>query len=175
MDGKPLTPKQQRFVAEYLIDSDATKAAKRAGYSPYTAGQIGYKLVQKSSIRAALAAAGTAVLARVTVDAEWVAEGLVSTYFRATAAQQFAAANKALELLGKMQALFVERKEHSGPGGGPIQTEDGPDLSLLTVEELEALRELYGRAAARSLAAGGGLPAGAEEPGALRPSGVAAD
>ena len=34
-----LTPKQQRFVDEYLIDLNATQAAIRAGYSPKTAEQ----------------------------------------------------------------------------------------------------------------------------------------
>lgn len=32
-----LTPKQERFVAEYLIDLNATQAAIRAGYSAKTA------------------------------------------------------------------------------------------------------------------------------------------
>ncbi|RUA04278.1 MAG: terminase small subunit, partial [Candidatus Neomarinimicrobiota bacterium] len=32
-----LTPKQDRFVAEYLVDLNATQAALRAGYSPRTA------------------------------------------------------------------------------------------------------------------------------------------
>ena len=32
-----LTPQQQRFVAEYLIDLNGTQAAVRAGYSPKTA------------------------------------------------------------------------------------------------------------------------------------------
>jgi phage terminase small subunit len=38
----PLTPKQQRFCDEYLIDLNATKAALRAGYSGATAlsGQL---------------------------------------------------------------------------------------------------------------------------------------
>ncbi len=36
-----LTPKQARFVEEYLIDLNATQAAVRAGYSPKTAKQQG--------------------------------------------------------------------------------------------------------------------------------------
>ncbi len=32
-----LTPKQERFVAEYLIDLNSTQAAIRAGYSSKTA------------------------------------------------------------------------------------------------------------------------------------------
>ena len=45
-----LTPKQKRFVAEYLVDLNATQAAIRAGYSEKTAEQIGYQLLQKTSV-----------------------------------------------------------------------------------------------------------------------------
>lgn len=44
---KPLTPKQQRFIAEYLIDLNATQAAVRAGYSAKTAKVIGCQLLTK--------------------------------------------------------------------------------------------------------------------------------
>ena len=40
-----LTPKQQRFVEEYTIDSNATQAAIRAGYSERTAQQQGSRLL----------------------------------------------------------------------------------------------------------------------------------
>jgi len=36
-----LTPKQKRFVEEYLIDLNATQAAIRAGYSEKTAQEQG--------------------------------------------------------------------------------------------------------------------------------------
>ena len=36
-----LTPRQKRFVEEYLIDLNATAAAKRAGYSPKWAYNVG--------------------------------------------------------------------------------------------------------------------------------------
>lgn len=49
-----LTPKQQRFVDEYLIDLNATQAAIRAGYSAKTAGQIGDENLKKPQIAAAL-------------------------------------------------------------------------------------------------------------------------
>jgi phage terminase small subunit len=41
-----LTPKQQRFVEEYLIDLNATQAAIRAGYSEKTAKSIGQENLQ---------------------------------------------------------------------------------------------------------------------------------
>ena len=52
-----LTPKQQRFVEEYLIDLNATQAAIRAGYSKHTAHSIGHENLSKPEIVAALAEA----------------------------------------------------------------------------------------------------------------------
>jgi phage terminase small subunit len=49
-----LTDKQRRFVDEYIISLNATQAAIKAGYSPKTAEQMGYKLVQNSSVSEAL-------------------------------------------------------------------------------------------------------------------------
>lgn len=49
-----LTPKQQRFVAEYLIDLNATQAATRAGYSARTANEQGARLLANVSVRSAL-------------------------------------------------------------------------------------------------------------------------
>lgn len=54
MTERKLTPKQERFVEEYLIDLNATQAATRAGYSAKTAEQQGYQLLQKPSVQAAL-------------------------------------------------------------------------------------------------------------------------
>lgn len=53
MSGK-LTPKQERFVQEYLVDLNATQAAIRAGYSPDTARSIGSENLTKPNIMAAI-------------------------------------------------------------------------------------------------------------------------
>lgn len=49
-----LTPKQERFVQEYLVDLNATAAAIRAGYSKKTAEVIGYENLRKPQIEAAI-------------------------------------------------------------------------------------------------------------------------
>lgn len=54
---KPLTAKQAAFVAEYLIDLNATQAAIRAGYSEKTAPFIGSENLKKPNIDAAIQAA----------------------------------------------------------------------------------------------------------------------
>ncbi|MCE8034604.1 terminase small subunit [Billgrantia tianxiuensis] len=46
-----LTPKQSRFVDEYLVDQNATKAAERAGYSAKTAYSQGQRLLKNVEIR----------------------------------------------------------------------------------------------------------------------------
>ena len=51
---KKLTPKQQRFVSEYLQTGNATEAAKRAGYSEKTAFRIGAENLQKPAISRAI-------------------------------------------------------------------------------------------------------------------------
>ena len=55
--GNGLTPKQAAFVAEYLIDLNATQAAIRAGYSAKTAHSVGAENLTKPEIAAALAVA----------------------------------------------------------------------------------------------------------------------
>lgn len=47
-----LTPKQERFVDEYLTDLNATQAAVRAGYSKKTAGRQAMELLNKTHIAA---------------------------------------------------------------------------------------------------------------------------
>lgn len=49
-----LTPKQKRFVEEYLVDLNATAAAIRAGYSKKTAEVIGYENLRKPQIEIAI-------------------------------------------------------------------------------------------------------------------------
>jgi phage terminase small subunit len=65
-----LTAKQRRFVDEYLIDLNAAQAAVRAGYSPKTAEQAGYQLLQKTSVATAVqrAVAERSERTRITAD-----------------------------------------------------------------------------------------------------------
>lgn len=45
-----LTKKQKLFIEEYLIDLNATQAAIRAGYSEKRASELGYQLLQKTTV-----------------------------------------------------------------------------------------------------------------------------
>lgn len=65
-----LTRKQQRFVAEYLLDLNATQAAIRAGYSRKTAYSVGSENLRKPYIAAEIEKAieKRAERTRVTAD-----------------------------------------------------------------------------------------------------------
>ena len=77
MAAKKLTPKQQRFVDEYLVDLNATQAAIRAGYSAKTAGSIGQRLLTKVEIQAELAAAMAARGERTEITQDAVLKDLL--------------------------------------------------------------------------------------------------
>lgn len=51
---RKLTPKQERFVDEYLKDLNATQAAIRAGYSPKNADNIASELLGKTHVYEAI-------------------------------------------------------------------------------------------------------------------------
>lgn len=67
---RQLTPKQGRFVAEYLIDLNATQAAIRAGYSEKTAKSIGQENLTKPDIASAIATAQQKRGARLQATAD---------------------------------------------------------------------------------------------------------
>lgn len=72
VDDDGLTAQQRRFVAEYLKDGNATQAAIRAGYSKKSAEQIGYQLLQKTSVAQAIAQQQKASIERTLDGADEV-------------------------------------------------------------------------------------------------------
>ncbi len=157
MNTRNFTAKQQRFVAEYLIDLNATQAAIRAGYSRNCAGQIGQENLKKPQIAAAVAKAKRERSGATKVDAEWVLRQAVELHQRcmqeirpvlnpktrkqlhdddgnALFTFNAAAANRALELIGK----------HVEIGAWKDRVEVSNEISL--VERINA-----GRARCRAL------------------------
>lgn len=162
-----LTNRQKRFVAEYLVDLNATQASIRAGYSAKTAKEIGAENLTKPNIANAIQQAMDERGNRVQVTQDEVINDLrelrdicmgrkaikVMTIVKnsregtaepvETEGMMFepASANRALELLGKHIKMFTDKVEHTGKDGGPIQHVD-----LTDVELEERLKELgYGR------------------------------
>jgi len=72
-----LTPKQQRFVEEYLIDLNATQAAIRAGYSEKTAKVIAAQNLSKLNVQEAIEEAQSKRAEQTQIDAAYVLKRLV--------------------------------------------------------------------------------------------------
>lgn len=72
-----LTPKQERFVDEYLIDLNATQAAIRAGYAPKRADAIGSENLRKPVVAEAVRVAKLKRAQKAEVDSAWVLKRLV--------------------------------------------------------------------------------------------------
>lgn len=67
-----LTPKQRRFVNEYCVDENATRAAIRAGYSPDTAGVIGCENLKKPYMAEAIKERMEELAVAAGITPEWV-------------------------------------------------------------------------------------------------------
>ena len=76
MSEKKLTPRQARFVEEYIVDPNATQAAIRAGYSKRTARAIGCENLTKPNIAAEIAKNRAARTVRTQVTADDVVQRL---------------------------------------------------------------------------------------------------
>lgn len=70
--AKGLTPRQERFCVEYLVDLNAAQAAARAGYSARTARVQGSALLAQPMVRARVEVLKRERNARVRVEADYV-------------------------------------------------------------------------------------------------------
>ena len=73
-----LTEKQKRFVQEYLVDLNATAAAKRAGYSEKSASRIAVELLNKTQVSAEIQKQQAKRQKRVEITQEKVLEELAA-------------------------------------------------------------------------------------------------
>lgn len=73
-----MTPKQERFVQEYLIDGNATQAAIRAGYSAHTARAIGQENLTKPAIADAVAEGKRKGAEKAGITRDRILQGLLT-------------------------------------------------------------------------------------------------
>jgi phage terminase small subunit len=130
-----LPPKQQRFVEEYLVDFNATAAAKRAGYAAQNADVTGPRLLGNVGIQQAIRLAMAATAAKAELTREEVIKGL-----RWEAAQRGEGAIagprvKALELLGKTLGMFPDKVQFDGR----MKSDVNHTVSLDPVAEAERI------------------------------------
>src|SRR5215212_7638997 len=129
--GTALTPKQQRFVAEYLIDLNGTQAAIRAGYAQAGASVEAHRLLRNAKIAAAIdqEMARNPGVTRVRIVDELARIGFANAQ-EAGDGIKVGDRLTALDKLGRATGLFKERVEVGGANGGPIETLEHSDSKL---------------------------------------------
>lgn len=121
-----LTPRQQRFVEEYLVDLNATQAAIRSGYSPKTAGAIGSENLQKPEIADAIAIAKARRSERTEITIDAVLKELAAIGF-ANAGDFFSWGPDGITVLPKesltreQQAAVAEVAQTTTKDGGSVR------------------------------------------------------
>ena len=150
--GQGLSPKQARFVAEYLKDQNATQAAIRAGYSQKTAAQQGSRLLMNVEVAKAVGQKQKRVAAKAEITVESLAREFEEARQLALQEKQASAMVAATTGKGKLAGLLVERHKHSGAIGTY-------DLTKLTDDQLDHLESILG-----PLAHAGGDPGGEGAP-----------
>lgn len=124
-----LTPKQARFVEQYLVDLNATQAAIRAGYSAKTAGPAASRLLAHVKIAAAIAAGKDSLSVKTGITAERVLAELEGMAFARLEHFEVDAAGNVAPKAGapahvSAGLLSIKRREWSdGEGGHTVEVE----------------------------------------------------
>jgi phage terminase small subunit len=111
-----LTQLQQRFIEEYLIDLNATQAAKRAGYSEKTAYSQGQRLLKNVEIQQAVHEAQKNLSERTGITHAEVIEGLKGEALYYGEGASHSARVSAWAHLGKHLGMFTDKLDVTSGG-----------------------------------------------------------
>lgn len=115
-----LTPRQQKFVAEYSLCGNVSEAARRAGYSEKTAAQMGYENLRKPQILSAVAVRQAAYAAELQITKEDIIGGIASAIRLARERENPAAMIQGCVALARLCGFFAPERQQvavSGDGG----------------------------------------------------------
>lgn len=129
-------PKHEAFAQAFALCNNATKAAIEAGYAPSgsrsAASVRASGLMKNPKIKKRIAELQQQLVKKasqaVGLDRSWVLDRLKSNADLALEEKDRAAANRALELLGKEIGMFVDRKQVLI---GPLEQLGAPQLQRL--------------------------------------------
>ena len=112
-----LTPRQRAFVAEFLLDRNATQAALRAGYSPNGVRVTASRLLANANIQGFIANAETKRSIRTQITQDDVIRMLEREATAGDLGVPNSARIKAQELIGKHYGMFTDKVqvEQTGP------------------------------------------------------------
>ena len=106
--NKPLSDKQILFCKEYVLDCDATAAARRAGYKNNSANEQGAAIKSLPAAAKLIAELMEARTRETGINAEWVLKNLrtITEYCMSPKTFDATGALRALELIGRHIGFF---------------------------------------------------------------------
>lgn len=113
-----LNPRQKAFVKEYIIDKNAARAARAAGYAPKAAKELGARLLTNANVRQAVDRGLAKQAEKADISAERVIRRIAEFAFDKKTIKA-SDTLKACELLGKKYNLFTDSLQVTGKDGGP--------------------------------------------------------
>lgn len=117
-----LSPKQKKFIREYLKDHSGANAWIRAGYSENGASQSASRLLSQANAQAYLKQRLKLIESMDSVTDDYVVGGIVDLTERCVPNLKNAKdALKGYELLAKYRKLLTDKQEVTGASGGPLQ------------------------------------------------------
>jgi len=144
MTSITLSTRRTRFVAEYLIDLNATQAAMRAGYSRHTAKQQGSRLLTNVDVSRAIAQGQRELAERTRANETFIVAELVEI---ATNGEKTSDRIRALELLGKRIGMWTpqEAANDSIPDTSALNAYILPAIGSVRLQVLDPshLQEMY--------------------------------
>jgi phage terminase small subunit len=156
-ETKPLTPKRQRFVEEYLIDMNACAAYRRAGYQATgrSLTNAASRLLREPAVAQRIQQAVDKRSTELGIDARYVLTAIKATIERCSQAEPVMAYDKEVkamvatgeykfdagavlkgaELLGKHLKMFADKVEMHGKNGGAVESKAdltvAPDVAYM--------------------------------------------
>lgn len=110
MHATELSPKQARFVDEFLLDANGTQAAIRAGYGAAGARVAAYRLLSNVAISSLIETRRQADAARLSIDRDKVLEGLLAAVEMARELHDPAGMIAGLREIAKLQGYYAPIK-----------------------------------------------------------------
>jgi phage terminase small subunit len=128
-----MTPKQKRFVREYLTDFNATQAAIRAGYSPKGASVQGARLLANAKVQAEVERLSKCKDDELGLSDERILHKLAQIAFSED--EETRDTLRALEILCKTRGMYLRKPEleqeaviiNLNMGGAPCPDEEAED------------------------------------------------
>jgi len=129
----------ERIAEEYVkIDcADKTVPLLSVGYAESYAKTLGHKLYSNILVKTAIAQKMAEIAEETNVTPEWIAAQLIENLSSAKKAHRYADVNKALELLGRYKAMFIDRHiVEPGAGRRPPDAAQAVERSRARIEAI---------------------------------------